>query len=390
VFKYSKQSISLDEVSVIPESVTTYSDSDVDLSISIRDLNLRIPVIGAAMDSVACPKILTELQGYGGIGIVNLCGLISRYELIQTKSGDYQYMAEGNQASLFGVLAQNPSVKTLQEIYNSHPINVEILQKNLEILKEQVGKGVEFAVSATPQQAERLFDIALQQSVRTFVIQSSFISPYWSSAKSAGLNVGKYIQYLHQHNNIVMVGNVASLNAAVPFIEAGVDAIIEGVGPGVQCTTRFVLGIGAGHITTIDEIREYIEKQKSSTKIIADGGIHNSGDIVKLLCCGAHAVILGGMLAKTIQAPFLGYHWGMSAYHNVLPRGDLLHYPNIKDSDTVGKLLYGPSEKANGTQALIPALTNAFSNLGCKNINSAYRDTLVLRFAGVKTEGKDR
>jgi IMP dehydrogenase len=389
VFKYSKQSISLDEVSVIPESVTTYSDSDVDLSVQIRDLTLGIPVIGAAMDSVMCAKMLTELQGFGGIGIVNLCGLISRYELIQIKSGEYVYMAEGLQESVANRIAQSPTIKTLQGIYNSHPINTEILQKNLETLREQVGKS-EFAVSATPQQAERLFDIALRQGIRTYAIQSSFISPYWSSAKSVGLNVGKFIQYLHQHNNIVMVGNVASLNAAVPFIEAGVDAIIEGVGPGVQCTTRFVLGIGAGHITTIDDLREYIEKQKSSTKIIADGGIHNSGDIVKLLCCGANAVILGGMLAKTVQAPFLGYHWGMSAYHNVLPRGDLLHYPNIQDSDTVGRLLYGPSEKADGTQALIPALTNAFSNLGCKNINSAYRDTLVLRFAGVKTEGKDK
>jgi len=354
--------------------VTTYSDSDVDVSVQIGNLKLSIPIIGAAMDSVTSSEtVLRELHRFGGIGIVNLCGLISRYSFSA-------YHA------ILPKLVENPTIKTLQDIYNSAPVDIGILGKNLKTLQELLGD-VQFVVSATPQQAERLFDVALQLNIKTFAIQSSFISPYWTSPNATGLNVGKYIQYLHQHDNTVMVGNIASLNAAVPFIEAGVDAIIEGVGSGVQCTTRFVLGIGAGHVATIDALRDYIEKQKSKTKIIADGGISNSGDIVKLLCIGAHAVIIGGMIAKTNAGPFNGFHYGMSAYHSILPRGDLLKF-EIEDNVTIERLLMGPSDRADGTLALIPALTNALSNLGCKDINSAYRDTLVTRFPGIKSEGK--
>ena len=374
LFKFSRVSVSLDEVAVIPEAVTTYSDDDVNLEVDIGELKLKIPVIGAAMDSVSSPRVLSELSRLGGIGILNLCGLISRYKL-------------DRYGEVLNQLCNDPEVPTLQKIYNSAPIDTTILAENLTELRMMTKGHIEYAVSATPQQAERLFDVALQQGIRVFVIQSSFISPYWASLKAQGLNVGKFVQYLHQNNKIVMVGNIASLNAAVPFIEAGVDAIIEGVGPGVQCTTRYALGIGAGHITTIDDLREYIEKQKSKTKIIADGGIHNSGDIVKLLCCGAHAVILGGMLAQTVEAPFAGYHWGQSAMHPILPRGTILKF-DVADDATIEKLLMGPSNRDDGTLALIHALKNAFSNLGCTNIDSAYHDTVVVRFPGVKTEGK--
>lgn len=375
-FKFHHQSISLDEVSIIPKSVTTYSDDDVDLSVDIGNLKLKIPIIGAAMDSVSSPDVLARLHSQGSFGVVNLCGLISRYKL-----SDY--------AKIDVKLRNNETVGILQDIYNSVPVDISILRENLQRLSEMVGNSGWFAVSATPQQAERLFDVALSCGVRNFVIQSSFISPYWSSEKSKGLNIGEFIKYLHQAGCTVMVGNVASLSAAVPFIEAGVDAIIEGIGPGVQCTTRFVLGIGAGHVTTISDLREYIENQKSKTKIIADGGIHNSGDIIKLICCGAHAVIIGGMLARTVDAPFVGYHWGMSSFHRVLPRGTLLKF-DVDEKVNVDRLLFGPSFRSDGTLALIPALTNAFSNLGCTDINSAYRDTLVTRFAGLKTEGKGK
>lgn len=154
-----------------------------------------------------------------------------------------------------------------------------------------------------------------------------------------------------------------------------------------NCTTRYVLGIGAGHISSISEIREYIETSSSRTKIIADGGISNSGDIIKLLCTGAHAVIIGGMFAKTTDAPFIGYHWGMSAGHNRLPRGTLLRFV-IDDSINIKRVLFGPSNRDDGTLNLILAIKNALSNLGCLNLDDAYRKTSVVRFPGIATEGK--
>jgi IMP dehydrogenase len=202
------------------------------------------------------------------------------------------------------------------------------------------------------------------------------------------MNILKYTEQLHNKGCTVFVGNVASLDVAIPFISAGVDAIILGIGPGSICTTRKVLGIGAGHISSISEVREYIERHRSLTRLIADGGIANSGDIVKLLCTGAHAVILGGMFAHTTSAPFCGFHWGMSAPHKLLPRGNLQKF-EVDDDDTIDRVLNGPSYRDDGTMAILPALTNALSNLGCLNIADAYFKTSVVQFPGIKSEGKN-
>jgi IMP dehydrogenase len=136
-------------------------------------------------------------------------------------------------------------------------------------------------------------------------------------------------------------------------------------------------------------VRKYLELNHSPTRLIADGGIHNSGDIVKLLCIGAHAVILGGMFARTVDAPFVGYHWGMSSFHHTLPRGTLLRF-EVDDEVTAKRVLFGASTKSDGTMALIPAVRNALSNLGCMNISEAYHRTVVVRFPGMATEGKER
>jgi IMP dehydrogenase len=372
----NKYSIALNEVGIIPESPITYSDDDVNLAVDIGQLKLKVPIISAAMDSVSSDTVLAMVTGAGGLGVINLCGLISRYEISQ-----YQ--------NIYKKILEKPVLSTLQEIYNSKKIDVAILRNNLWQLRGKFSaeQWEHMGASATPQYAEELFDIARAANIKTMVMQSSFISPFWKSTKHEGINILKYTERLHGYGCTVLVGNVASLDVAIPFISAGVDAIILGIGPGQQCTTRFALGIGAGHITSISEVREYIERHQSGTRLIADGGIHNSGDIVKLLCTGAHAVILGGMFARTVDAPFCGYHWGMSAFHRVLPRGDLLTF-EVADGITAERVLFGPSYKADGTMAVLPALTNALSNLECLDISDAYHKTSVVRFPGIASEGK--
>lgn len=372
-------SVSLDEIAAIPRSDVVYSDSDIDTSLTIGKKTYGVPILAAAMDSVSLSMPMVEvLDGFGSTAIVNLCGLLSRVRLDEI-------------GRIRDLVYANPRVDTLQLLYGDNPVSAKILESNLYSLSpDHLGPNL-FAVSATPQSAPGLFEIALKfPSVSGLFIQSSFVSPVWGSGK--GLDFGLLIDMAHNAGKYLAVGNVASLKTAKYFIDIGVDAIIEGIGPGVACSTRCVLGIGAGHVSALTEIRDYIEKEKSDTVLIADGGIHNSGDIVKLLCTGAHGVILGGMLAQTVEAPFYPYHWGMSAFHRVLPRGCMIAYPidGTKDPDTVERLLYGPSYKPDGTLAIVPAIKNALSNLGCTKVKNAYNDVEIVRFPYISTEGKLR
>ena len=372
MYKHNKISVGLDEVAVIPESPVVFSDSEVDLSIDIGNLKLSLPIISAAMDSVFSIETTNILSNFGGHSLLNLCGLIARY-----KFSDYNLV--------YRILLDKPELSTLQSVYNDRPIDYEILDENLLTLKKSVKSN--FGVSATPQVAERVFEIAINHGINVFAIQSSFVSPFWKSEKFVGLNIIKYLNQLQSRGCTVMVGNVASLNVARVFVDGEIDAIIMGIGPGSICTTRTVLGIGAGHISSIAEAREYVETASAKTKIIADGGIQNSGEIIKLLCTGAHSVILGGMFAKTQQALFPGLHWGMSAMHKTLPRGNLQRF-QIDDYNTVERVLVGPSNVDNGVFNMIHAIKNAFSNIGVLNISDAYHKTSVLRFSGMTTEGK--
>jgi len=371
-------SVSLDEIAAIPRSDIVYSDSDIDTSFTIGNKVYGIPILAAAMDSVSLSMSMVDaLYNYKSTAIINLCGLVSRVRLADMdviQRDVYNY----------------PNVSTLQRIYKIKVSN-EILESNLRALSDGYGNSDVFAVSATPQNAVDLFKIAVNfPSVSGLFIQSSFVSPKWGSGE--GLDFESLVKMAHDAGKYLAVGNVASLNTAKYFIDIGVDAIIEGIGPGVACSTRCVLGIGAGHVSALTEIRNYIEQHRAKTALIADGGIHNSGDIVKLLCTGAHGVILGGMFAQTSQSPFYPYHWGMSAFHKVLPRGCMITYPtnDSKDPDSVERLLYGPSYKSDGTLAIVPAIKNALSNLGCREVKQAYNDVEIVRFPYISTEGKLR
>jgi len=374
VFKPDKISVGLDDIAVIPESPVVFSDSEVDLSMKIGKIELGLPIISAAMDSVFSPAIVTGLAAEGGYSLLNLCGLISRYKFEMWDK-------------IYNKINNLPELVVLQHLYNDKPMDHAILRENLKELRGHTS--AKFGVSATPQTAETLFETALDCGFDTFAIQSSFVSPFWRSKTIEGLDIIKYLKKLKDQGCTTMVGNVASLNVARVFIDGGVDALFLGIGPGVICTTRQVLGIGAGHITTIHDIREYIETSSSDTRIIADGGIQCSGDIIKLLCTGAHAVVLGGMFARTIEAPFIGYHWGQSASHRTLPRGNLKTF-KTNDFNTIKKVLVGPSHVDDGKFNLVHAIKNAFSNIGVLNVDDAYHKTSVVQFGGMSTEGKEK
>lgn len=99
----------------------------------------------------------------------------------------------------------------------------------------------------------------------------------------------------------VIAGNIATTHAALDLVEAGVDAVKVGIGPGSICTTRIVAGVGVPQITAISEVADALTG--SDIPIIADGGVRFSGDIAKAIAAGAHCVMLGSLLAGTDEAP---------------------------------------------------------------------------------------
>ncbi|WP_300394292.1 IMP dehydrogenase [Fusobacterium sp.] len=99
----------------------------------------------------------------------------------------------------------------------------------------------------------------------------------------------------------LVAGNIVTAEAALALIEAGVDAVKVGIGPGSICTTRVVAGVGVPQLTAVNDVYQVCKER--GIGVIADGGIKLSGDIVKALACGADCVMLGGVLAGTKEAP---------------------------------------------------------------------------------------
>lgn len=111
----------------------------------------------------------------------------------------------------------------------------------------------------------------------------------------------------------LIVGNIATTDAMMEYVFSGVDAIKVGIGPGAACRTREVTGFGVPQLTAIMDVAEQIRHYQSDVKLIADGGIKNSGDIVKALAAGADTVMIGSLLAGCNEAPNPGVYYGSAS-----------------------------------------------------------------------------
>jgi IMP dehydrogenase len=186
----------------------------------------------------------------------------------------------------------------------------------------------------------------------------------------------------------VMGGNVATPEGAQALIEAGVDSVKVGMGPGSICTTRIIAGIGVPQITAILSIKEKLSN--SNVPLIADGGIRFSGDISKALAAGADAVMLGGIFAGTEEAPgelelyqgrsFKTYR-GMGSIGAMLERNDKNRYS--QDDISIEKMVPEGVEGrvpfkgwvVNVIDQLIGGIRQSMGYVGCKSIKEMHQDT---------------
>lgn len=364
----ARRAYGFDEIALAPGTITINPD-EVDITFQIRDKKFEIPIFAAAMDGVVDTRFAIAMGKLGGIAVLNLEGVQTRYRH-PTEVINRIVQAEPEQ-----------STELVQEIYRE-PIKEELISERIEEIKKA---GVPVVVSAIPQRAERFGKIAQEAGVDIFVVQSTVATVRHISTKYPVLDIAKFCKEMKIP---VIVGNCVTYEAALELIATGIDGLLVGVGPGAACTTRGVLGIGVPQVTATADCAAardfYFQRHSKYVPIITDGGMSVGGDICKAFACGADAVMIGSAFAKTKEAPGKGYHWGMATPHQNLPRGTRIY---VGGTGTLEEILYGPARLDDGSQNLVGALRTAMGNVGARNIREMHLTELVIAPA-IKTEGK--
>ena len=367
-YKELRYAYGFDEVALVPGDVTINPDQ-TNIDFQLGDLTFSLPILAAAMDGVVDPQFAILLGKAGGLAVLNLEGLQTRYE---------------NPDKVLAEIAEAPANEVtalLQRIYTA-PIRENLVGERIETIK---GSGIACAVSVTPANTKRLAPLAVEAGIDVLVVQSTVTTARHISKSYRGLIFSELCQEVPVP---VVVGNAVSYGAALELMQMGIAGLLVGVGPGAACTTREVLGVGVPQVTaTMDcaAARDYHYRATGRyVSIITDGGLRNGGDICKAIASGADGVMLGSMVAQAQEAPGRGYHWGMATFHGALPRGTRVH---VGISGTLEQILFGPTSRTDGTQNLVGALRTAMGVCGALNIKEMQHTEMVIA-PSIKTEGK--
>lgn len=366
----ARRAYGFDEVALVP-GLVTIDPEEADVVTKIGELNLKIPIIASAMDGVVDVNFAIEMGLCGGLAVLNSEGIQTRYEKPQD--------------ILKKIVTAKPDEVTnlLQQIYRE-PIKEELLKLRIQQIKKA---GVPVAISAIPKRAERFAEIALEAGADLFFIQSTVTSVRHESSKYASVDFAKICKNLKKKMAVV-IGNCVTYDQALALMETGASGILVGIGPGAACTTRGVLGMGVPQVTaTVDcaAARDfYFKKTGKYISIITDGGMVTSGDICKAIASGADAVMIGSGLAKAIESPGKGYHWGMAMPDRYLPRGTRVW---VGTTALLREILLGPANVDDGTQNLVGALKVAMGSLGARAIKEMQLVEIIIA-PDIKSEGK--
>ncbi len=366
--KEGRRAYGLDDIAIVP-SRRTRDPEDIDLSWELDPFKLQLPMLGSAMDGVIDVRTAIEIGKLGGIGVLNLEGLQTRYK---------------DCAPLFKKIASFPkeeATRKLQEIYKE-PVKPELIKQRIKEIK---AGGVIAAASLTPQRVESYVGYALDAGLDLLVIQGTVISAEHVSSTKEPLNLKKFIAELSVP---VIVGGCASYSTSLHLMRTGAVGVLVGVGPGAACTTRGVLGIGVPQATALADAAaaraRHLEETGKYVNVIADGGMRTGGDIAKTIACGADAVMIGSPLARAKEAPGLSYHWGMATFHPELPRGTRIKTDTI---GTLREILLGPAHENDGTLNLFGALRMSMATCGYETIRD-FQKAEVMIAPALQTEGK--
>jgi len=367
-FKEMERAYGFEEVALVPGDVTVNPDQ-ANTDFTIGNFTFSAPILAAAMDAIVDPDFAVLTNKLGGLAVLNLDGIQTRYEKPQ------EALAEITQASDADVTS------LLQRIY-AQPVKENLIAERIQTIKQA---GAICAASLVPATTKRLAPVAKEAGADILVVQSTVTTARHISKSYRGLIFSELCQTLSMP---IIVGNCVTYSAALELMRGGIDGILVGIGPGAACTTREVIGVGVPQVTaTMDcaAAREtHLKETGKYVAVITDGGIRVGSDLCKAFASGADAVMLGSILAQATEAPGKGYNWGMSHPHPALPRGTRV---KVGARVSLEQLLFGPTSMTGGTENFVGALRTAMGVCGALSIKDMHKVKMVIAPA-IKTEGK--
>src|SRR5512132_209604 len=348
--KKGRRAYGFDDIAIVPSRRTRDPD-DIDITWTLGPYRFELPLLASAMDGVVSPRTAGLIGNLGGLGVLNLEGIWSRYENADEKLDEISAAPE------------------------------EIATRMEEIKAE----GVVACGSLTPQNVTQYYETALEAGLDILVIQGTVISAEHVSTQTEPLNLKEFISSLDVP---CVVGGCASYNTGLHLMRTGAVGVLVGVGPGAACTTRGVLGIGVPQATAIADVAaargQHMMETGNYCNVVADGGMRTGGDVSKAIAVGADAVMMGSPLARAKEAPGRGYHWGMATFHPSLPRGARVA---TNQDGTLEEILLGPAQENDGTFNLMGALRTSMATCGYQDIAEFNRAELMIAPA-LMSEGK--
>jgi IMP dehydrogenase len=357
-----------EDVSLAP-GTDTIEPSDVDLAQVFCGIDLAIPVLASAMDAVVDARMAGELARLGGLGVLNLEGIQTRYD---DPDAILARIASAADADVQDLLA---------EAYQ-RPIREDLIAARIEAIH---AAGAKAAVAATPGAARRFGPFSAEHGADLFLVQSQVSSARHLATGYDPLSLEEFTRFMPIP---VAVGNTTNADAAFALMEQGAAAVFVGVGPGAACTTREVLGIGVPQVTAISDVAAardaYLNETGRYVPVVADGGMRRGGELAKAIAAGADVVMLGSPLARAAEAPGRGTNWGMAAPSPTLPRGTRITVGTVGPLE---RILLGPAHVTDGSENLIGALRQSMAALGARTIREMQGVEMVYA-PSTQTEGK--
>lgn len=367
--KSARRAYGIDEIALVP-GPRTLDPSLADTRWTLGGIEREIPIIASAMDGVVDVQMAVRLSELGGLGVLNLEGVQTRYD-------DPNPILEK-----IASVGKEEFVLLMQKLY-AEPIKPALIEKRIQEIKQQGGLA---AVSLTPAGAARFGAVVSQAGADLVFVQATVVSTAHLSPESiVPLDLVKFCAEMPMP---VVLGNCVTYEVAMNLMKAGATGVLVGIGPGAACTSRGVLGVGVPQATAIADCaaarEDYFQQTGRYVSIIADGGLITGGDICKCIACGADGVMIGSPFARAAEAPGRGYHWGMATPSPVLPRGTRI---KVGTTGTLKEILRGPAKLDDGTHNLLGALQTSMGTLGAKDIREMQQVEVVIA-PSLLTEGK--
>ena len=368
--KKGRRAYGFDDIAIVPSRRTRDPD-EVDITWKLGPYRFELPLLASAMDGVVSPETAGIVGRLGGLAVLNLEGVFTRYEDAE------------QQLERIARLPKDDATAEMQRIYRE-PVKAELIAERIRQIKDM---GVVCAASLSPQRVRSHYEAALDAGLDILVIQGTVISAEHVSADESRppVNLKEFIRDVPVP---VAVGGCASYATGLHLMRTGAVGVLVGVGPGAACTTRGVLGIGVPQATAIADVAgarsQHMMETGEYVEVIADGGMRNGGDIAKAFACGSDAVMIGSPLARAYEAPGHGYHWGMATFHSSLPRGARV---KTTQNGSLEQILLGPAHENDGTFNLMGSLRTSMATCGYEDIRTFQRAEVMVA-PSLQTEGK--